>query len=94
MGTGVTPRTCDQSLHFQHIYQDSFIHQGFDAWMSSIDTEMRWLEMMDQLKDTFKPDYLQFNILLQDTPDAIDTIDTMEEYWNQVVLHSGGARKA
>lgn len=62
--------------------------------MSSMDTEMRWLEMVDQLEDMFKPDYLQFNIPLQDTPDAIDTIDMMEEYQNQVVLHSGGTRKA
>lgn len=28
------------------------------------------------------------------TPDALDTIDTMEEYRNQVALHPGGARKA
>lgn len=59
-----------------------------------MDTEMRWLEMLDQLEDTFKPDYLRFNIPLQDTPDAIDTVDTMEEYRNRVVLHSGDARKA
>lgn len=94
MGTGVTPRARDRSPHFRHIYKDGFIRRGFDAWMSSMDTEMRWLEMVDQLEDTFKPDYLRFNIPLQDTPDAIDTIDTMEEYRNRVVLHSGGARKA
>lgn len=59
-----------------------------------MDTEMRWLEMVDQLVDTFKSDYLRFNIPLQDTPDAIDTVDKMEEYRNRVVLHSGGTRKA
>lgn len=61
--------------------------------MSSMDTEMRWLEMVDQLDDMFKPDYLRFNIPLQDTPDAIDTIDMMEEYRNRVVLHSGGRQE-
>ena len=59
-----------------------------------MDTEIRWLEILDQLEDTFKSDYLWFNIPLQNTPDAIDTIEMIEEYWNWVVLHSGGARKA
>lgn len=59
-----------------------------------MDTEMRWLEMVDQLEDTFKPDYLRLNIPLQDTIDAIDTVDTMEEYRNRVVLHPGAARMA
>jgi len=71
MGTGVTPRACDRSPHFRHIYQDGFVRRGFDAWMSSMDTEMRWLEMVDQLEDTFKPDYFCFNIPLQNTPGTL-----------------------
>lgn len=94
MGTGVTPRARDRSPHFRHIYQDGFVRRGFDAWMSSMDTEMRWLEMVDQLEDTFKPDYLRFNIPLQNTPGTLDTVDTMEEYRNQVAIHPGGAKKA
>lgn len=59
-----------------------------------MDTEIRWQDLVDQLEESVRPDYLRLNIPLQDTPYGIDTVDTMEEYRNRVILHPGAARKA
>ncbi|KAA8647901.1 uncharacterized protein ATNIH1004_006603 [Aspergillus tanneri] len=82
MGTGITDRPRDRPPHFRHVFQDGFLRRGFDAWMSSMDTETKWLEMMGQLEDAHKEDYLRLNIPLRDVPSAIDTIEVMEEYRN------------
>ncbi|KAA8649656.1 uncharacterized protein ATNIH1004_002327 [Aspergillus tanneri] len=82
MGTGITDRPRDRPPHFRHVFQDGFLRRGFDAWMSSMDTETKWLEMMGQLEDTHKEDYLRLNIPLRDVPSAIDTVEVMEEYRN------------
>ncbi|THC87635.1 hypothetical protein EYZ11_012916 [Aspergillus tanneri] len=94
MGTGITDRPRDRPPHFRHVFQDGFLRRGFDAWMSSMDTETKWLEMMGQLEDAHKEDYLRLNIPLRDVPSAIDTVEVMEEYRNLVILSPGSARMA
>ncbi|GMF77642.1 unnamed protein product [Aspergillus oryzae] len=94
MGTGVTARGSDRPPHFRHVFQDGFLRRGFDAWMSSMDTESKWLEMIGQLEDIYKEDYLRLNIPLRDMPSAIDTVEVMEEYRNLVTISPGSARMA
>ncbi|KAL4860433.1 hypothetical protein BDV12DRAFT_205068 [Aspergillus spectabilis] len=94
LGTGVTPRAVDPSPHFQHVFCDGFIRQGFDAWMSSMDTEFNWSKMWGQLEDGLKPDYLRLNVPLLDSASAIDAVEAMEEHQNLVLSHPGAARMA
>ncbi|KAE8397422.1 hypothetical protein BDV37DRAFT_291986 [Aspergillus pseudonomiae] len=75
MGTGVTERNPDRSPHFRHVFRDGFLRRGFDAWMSSMDTESTWLEMMGQVEDAYKEDYLRLNIPLRDMSSGIDTVE-------------------
>ncbi|KAL4888218.1 patatin-like phospholipase [Aspergillus ambiguus] len=83
MGTGITVRARDRSPHFRHVFQDGFLRRGFDAWMSTMDTEVKWQEMVNQLDETVKQDYIRFNIQLHET-----------EYRNLVILSPGSARLA
>ncbi|KAB8212999.1 patatin-like phospholipase [Aspergillus novoparasiticus] len=94
MGTGVTERNPDRSPHFRHVFRDGFLRRGFDAWMSSMDTESTWLEMMGQVEDAYKEDYLRLNIPLRDVPSGIDTVEVMDEYRNLVIGAAGSARMA
>ncbi|KAL4745858.1 patatin-like phospholipase family protein [Aspergillus foveolatus] len=94
LGTGVAPRATDLSPHFHHVLRDGFIRRGFDAWMSSMDTEFNWSKMWGQLDDGLKPDYLRFNVPLPDGSGAIDGVELMEEYRNLVLSHPGAARMA
>lgn len=94
MGTGKTESTQNQSPHFRHVFRDSFVRRGFDAWMSSMDSQTKWLEMRNQLEDTFKPDYFRFDVPLRNVSSEIDNIEAMEDYKNLVVLQPGAARMA
>ncbi|KAH8431446.1 patatin-like phospholipase family protein [Aspergillus melleus] len=94
MGTGVTARNGERSPHFRHVFRDSFLRRGFDAWMSSMDTETKWFEMMAQTPADTQEDYLRLNVPLQNMPSAIDTVEAMDEYRNLVTLYPGSARMA
>ncbi|KAL4817214.1 patatin-like phospholipase [Aspergillus spinulosporus] len=94
LGTGIAPRATNLSPQFHHVFRDGFIRRGFDAWMSSMDTEFNWSKMWGQLENGLKPDYLRLNVPLPDGSCAIDAVELMEEYRNLVLLHPGSARMA
>ena len=48
LGTGVAEASDDQTPHFQNVFRDSFVWQGFDAWMSTMDTESDWKRYKNQ----------------------------------------------
>ncbi|PWY96029.1 patatin-like phospholipase [Aspergillus sclerotioniger CBS 115572] len=94
LGTGRMSQTSDKSPQFRHVFRDGFLRRGFDAWMSSMDTEPKWQAMISHLDPIQREAYTRFNVQLQDIPDSIDNIDTMDEYRNLVILQPGSARLA
>lgn len=94
MGTGMSDRPQNQSPHFRHIFRDGFLRRGFDAWMSTMNSQAKWEEMWSQLEDTFKPDYIRFDVPLRSMPSTIDNVEAIEDYENLVVLQPGAARLA
>ena len=41
MGTGMSDRLQNQSLHFRYIFRDGFLRRGFDAWMSTMNSQAK-----------------------------------------------------
>ncbi|KAH3502314.1 hypothetical protein KXV55_005947, partial [Aspergillus fumigatus] len=94
MGTGISDNSCNRSPHYRHVFRDSFLRRGFDALMSNLDTQSKWLQMIDQLDDQVKPDYIRLNVPLKDIPCTIDNADAMDDYRNLVTVQPGSARMA
>ncbi|KAF4202417.1 hypothetical protein CNMCM8927_000229 [Aspergillus lentulus] len=94
MGTGISDNSCNHSLHYRHVFRDSFLRRGFDALMSNLDMQSKWLQMIDQLDNQVKLDYIRLNVPLKDIPCTIDNADAMDDYQNLVTLQLGSARMA
>lgn len=94
MGTGKVESSPERSPHYRHVFYDSFLRRGFDAWMSNLDTHSKWLHMMDEVDDRIKEDYLRFDVSLKDIPSAIDNAEAMDDYRNLVILQPGSSRMA
>lgn len=94
LGTGMTESTRDGTPHFRHIFSDGFLRRGFDAWMSSLDTEQEWRKMKNQTPQIRRSDYFRFNVSLGSKSGPIDAIDMMEYYRNLVILQPGTAHLA
>ncbi|KAJ5456073.1 uncharacterized protein N7458_004337 [Penicillium daleae] len=93
LGTG-KPQSNGQTPHFHHVFRDSFIRRGFDAWMSTMNTDNDWKKWRDHLSDSVKGDSHRLDVSLGDTPHAIDAIDAIEDYRNLVILQIGSGRMA
>ncbi|GKZ75089.1 hypothetical protein AnigIFM50267_002575 [Aspergillus niger] len=94
LGTGKMSQPPDKTPQFRHVFRDGFLRRGFDAWMSSMDTEPKWQAMVSHVDADQKEVYTRFNVQLQDIPDSIDSIESMDEYRNLVILQTGSARVA
>ncbi|KAA8642358.1 uncharacterized protein ATNIH1004_011302 [Aspergillus tanneri] len=73
---------------------DGFLRRGYDALMSNLDTEPKWLELKNQLDDDVKDDYLRLDVNLRDIPCTIDDASAMDDYRNLVIAQAGTARRA
>ncbi|EAW20659.1 patatin-like phospholipase family protein [Aspergillus fischeri NRRL 181] len=94
IGTGAIPQPSAETPHFRHVFRDSFVRRGFDAWMASMDTDPKWMEMFNQLDEADKPDYFRFNVHLREIPNAIDSVEAMDDYRNLVILQAGSTALA
>ncbi|KAL3459620.1 patatin-like phospholipase [Aspergillus heterothallicus] len=94
MGTGQMDAAQNQSPHFRHVFRDGFLRRSYEAFMSQMDTTSKWLRMKNELDDTTWQDYLRFDVLLKDIPNAIDCTDAMDEYRNLVISQPGSNRMA
>lgn len=94
MGTGEAASRPDQTPHFRHVFRDSFLRRGFDAFMSNLDTKAKWLQMVDQLDCTVRADYLRMDVSLGGMPCTLDNAEIMDDYRNLVILQPGSARLA
>lgn len=93
LGTG-TVHSGDQTPHFRHIFRDSFVRRGFDAWMSTMETDNDWRKWRNRLKTSAREDCHRLDVSLGNAPNAIDAIEAMEDYRNMVILQPGSARMA
>ncbi|KAJ6109862.1 hypothetical protein N7486_002097 [Penicillium sp. IBT 16267x] len=93
LGTGKAELS-DHTPHFRHIFRDSFLRRGFDAWMSTMDTDSDWRKWKARLPDSVRVDCHRLDVSLGNSPHTIDAIETMEDYRNLVILQVGSARMA
>ncbi|OQD97721.1 hypothetical protein PENSOL_c011G11247 [Penicillium solitum] len=93
LGTGKA-QSSDQTPHFRHIFRDSFVRRGFDAWMSTMESDSDWRKWRGRLSDSVKSDSHRLDVSLGNTPHTIDAVETMEDYRNLVILQVGSARMA
>lgn len=93
LGTGKS-QSNDQTPHFRHIFRDSFLRRGFDAWMSTMETDGDWKKWKSRLNDSARGDCHRLDVSLGNTPHTIDSVETMEDYRNLVILQVGSARMA
>ncbi|GKZ27654.1 hypothetical protein AbraIFM66951_006112, partial [Aspergillus brasiliensis] len=94
LGTGEDVPSSDRAPRFRHVFQDGFLRRGFDAFMSSLGTKSKWLQLVDRLDDTIKPDYIRMDVALNNLPCTIDDLEVMDDYRNLVILKPGSARLA
>jgi hypothetical protein len=52
------------------------------------------MEMFSQLDEADKPDYFQFNVPLHEIPNAIDSVEAMDDYRNLIILQAGSSALA
>jgi hypothetical protein len=93
MGTGKPPPN-EQIPHFRHIFRDSFLRRGFDAWMSTMDTDTEWRNWRGRLSESVRGDCHRLDVSLANTPQTIDAVGAMNDYRDLVLLQPGSARMA
>lgn len=59
-----------------------------------MDTDLKWMEMFSQLDEADKSDYFRFNVHLREIPNAIDSVEAMDDYRNLVILQAGSGALA
>ncbi|CAG7978423.1 unnamed protein product [Penicillium olsonii] len=94
LGTGVTQPEINPTPHFRHVFRDSFIRRSFDAWMSTMDTEGDWRKLKGQLNVAVRSEYHRLNVDLSGESNAIDSVESMEDYRNLVLSQPGSSRRA
>lgn len=85
MGTGKVPPN-EQIPHFRHIFRDGFLRRGFDAWMSTIDTDTDWKNWRSRLGESVRGDYHRLDVSLGNAPQTIDAVGAMDDYRDLVLL--------
>lgn len=93
LGTGKA-QSNEQTPHFRHVFRDSFVRRGFDAWMSTMETDSDWKKWRGRLNDSVKSDTHRLDVSLGNAPHAIDAVEAMGDYRDLVILQVGSGRMA
>ncbi|OJD27443.1 hypothetical protein ACJ73_01171 [Blastomyces percursus] len=72
--------------------QDGFARRALDAWLSSLDVEAIWRDLLNHLSDDEKADHIRFNVPL--TGVASISVSDIDGYRDLAILHPGSAKKA
>ncbi len=80
LGTG-TEKDCTspRAPNFRHVLRDGFIPRLYRSFLSSLDGEGTWRELMNRLDERSRGDYFRLNISFSDQEPAIDDIDCMND---------------
>ncbi len=71
--------TSSRALNFRHVLRDEFIPRLYRSFLSSLDGEGTWRELMNRLNERFREDYFRLNISFSGQEPAIDDIDCMND---------------
>lgn len=76
--------------HFRHVFNDGFIPRLCRSFMSSLDGERAWRDLINRLDDNIKADYFRFNISISAEETSIDDANQMENLRRSVSLLPNG----
>ncbi len=71
--------TSPRAPNFRHVFRDGFIPRLYRSFLSSLDGEGTWRELMNRLDERSRRDYFRLNISFSDQELAIDDIDCMND---------------
>lgn len=77
-----------RASNFRHVLRDEFISQLYRSFLSSLDDESTWWELMNRLNERSWEDYFRLNISFSSQEPAIDDIDCMNNLRASVHLRS------
>ncbi|PGG97519.1 hypothetical protein AJ80_09688 [Polytolypa hystricis UAMH7299] len=73
--------------HFRNVFKDGFARRTLHAWLSSLDGEEMWTDLLNQLDDKEKADYMRLNVPLGRKASSIDNVSDLDSYRNLVLCH-------
>jgi hypothetical protein len=79
VGTGTEiPSGSPKASHFRHIFRDGFIPRLYRCFLSSIDGQIAWRELINRLSEEDGRDYVRLNVSLASPAPALDDISKIE----------------
>ena len=95
LGTGTLESQAQspQAPHFRDLINDGFVSRLVRSFVSSLDGESVWRELVNRLDESSKQDYFRFNIELTQALD-IDDITKMDDLRKSVhIQHEGPSQR-
>lgn len=80
--------TSSRAFNFRHVLRDEFISQLYRSFLSSLDDESTWRELMNRLNERSREDYFRLNISFSSQESAIDDINCINDLRASVHLRS------
>ncbi len=71
--------TSPRAPNFRHVLRDEFISRLYRSFLSSLDGEGTWRELMNRLNERSREDYFRLNISFSGQESAIDDINCMND---------------
>ncbi|KKZ67221.1 hypothetical protein EMCG_07087 [[Emmonsia] crescens] len=78
--------------YFRNVFKDGFARRALNAWLSSLDGERKWRDLVNQLDDDAKRDHIRLNVPLKGMAAAIDNVNDINGYRDLVLLQPGAVR--
>ena len=93
LGTGTEddPRS-PKAPRFRHVLNDGFIPRLCRAFMSLLDGENTWKELINRLDEDLKADYFRFNVSLSGPEPRLDDVHQMGQLRKCVQLQPNGLK--
>lgn len=91
LGTGTEEHPpSPKAPHFRHVFNDGFIPRLCRSFMTSLDGERAWRDLINRLDESTRDDYFRFNVPLSTEEPRIDDVGQMENLKNSVHLLPNG----
>ena len=77
-GTDIHPHS-PNAPNFRHIFKDGFIPRLYRSFMSSLDGQSAWRDLMNRMDEQSREDFIRLNIVFPNEVPAINDNDQKEE---------------